>query len=396
MAQAFVTPNLVLWARERRGLDREEVARQMSVKADAVNSWEEGSARPTFRQAQRLANRLKIPFGYLFLASPPEQKLPIPDLRTFAAEPSRAPSPEFLDLLNDVLNKQQWFREFQESEGAEPLPFIGRFELGESVDDIAEDIQTTLRIDDQMRQAAGNWEAFLRQFIRRVEDAGILILRNGVVANNPHRPLNVAEFRGFAISDDIAPPIFINGRDYKAAQIFTVAHEIAHLWIGESGISNPDYRLSSAEQTNNIERICNRVAAETLVPSVDFRTRWRNGKSTLEANLEMLASWYRVSQMVVLRQAYDLGLIQRDTYWEHYDGLISRQAAKETVQASEGGGNFYATLLARNGKNFTSSVLISVAEGSLLYNEAARLLNVRVKTLGGVAEFLFGNSLAIG
>ena len=134
------------------------------------------------------------------------------------------------------------------------------------------------------------------------------------------------EFRGFAISDELAPLVFINGRDFRAAQIFTLAHELAHLWIGETGVSNPDYKLRSAEQGNAVERVSNRVAAETLVPSEDFLARWQNGSTPIETNLRSLMYHYRVSGMVVLRQAYDLELIPPDDYWVHYDRIVSRMS----------------------------------------------------------------------
>ena len=224
MGEAFITPSLLLWARERRNMGIDDLAQKMKLKPDALLAWEAGDGRPTFRQAQRLARTLNVPFGYLFLVSPPDQELPIPDLRTFANEQPRKPSPEFLDLLNDVLTKQQWFREYRETESAERLPFVGRYDLNDSIEAIATDIRNTLDVDDDMRRQSTNWEGFLRELIRRTEQSGILVLRSGVVENNAHRPLDAAEFRGFAISDELAPLIFINGRDFRAAQIFTLAH----------------------------------------------------------------------------------------------------------------------------------------------------------------------------
>lgn len=375
-------------------MDIETLAQRANVKPDTLRAWEEGDALPTFRQAQQLAHRLNVPCGYLFLSSPPVLDLPIPDLRTFANERPRKASPEFTDLLNDVLTKQQWFREYQQSEGVEPLSFVGRYHLNDSVETIAADIRGTLDIDDDMRKAAPNWEGFLREFIRRTEHTGIMVLRSGVVENNPYRTLAVSEFRGFAISDEIAPLIFIKGRDYKAAQIFTLAHEIAHLWIGESGVSNPDYRVRSIDQNNVVESFCNRIGAETLVPADDFRTKWQDGTTNIETNLQVLAARYRVSSMVVLRQAYDLDIIPSDTYWSFYDNLVATH--REASKTSDGGGNFYATLLARNSSTLTTAIISGIAEGNVLRREAAKLLNVRVNTLSGIAKYLFGDRPPIG
>ena len=393
MNRALVTPDLLVWARQRRGLSAEEIAKKLNVKSEAIVDWEAGERQPTFRQAQRFAQVLHVPFGYLFLPSPPKQGLPIPDFRIVTNQPPNEPSPDFLDLLNDVLTKQQWFREHLETEGAEPLPFVGRYGVDDSVEAIASDIRITLAVNDDLRRQSKSWEGFLRELVRRTEDLGILVLRSGVVGSNNSRPLSVEEFRGFAISDELAPLVFINGRDFRAAQIFTLAHELAHLWIGETGVSNPDYKLRPTEQGNAVERVSNRVAAETLVPSEDFLARWQNGSTPIETNLHSLTYHYRVSGMVVLRQAYDLELIPPDDYWVHYDRIVSRMS--DVASDAEPGGNFYFTLLARNSHAFVSAVISSVAEGNLLFNEAAGLLNVRVSTLRGISEHLFGDRLSL-
>ncbi len=383
MTEALVTPQLIRWARERYSLTKDAAAQKIDVKVDTLDAWEKGTAYPTLRQAQKLAHRFHVPFGFLFLSSPPIEKLPLPDLRTVGGAQHKPPSPDFIDLLNDVLRKQQWFREYQEYEGAEPIPFIGRFTLNDNAETIATDVRNVLNINEDMRQRAASWEDFLREFIRRTEQSGVLVLRSGVVENNSHRKLSVEEFRGFDISDNLAPLVFINGNDAKAAQIFTLAHELAHLWIGESGISNPDYRQRSSQQSNHIERLCNYTAAEILLPKEEFLARWgENAK--IATNLQTLATEYRVSRLVVLRQAYECGKVTSSEYWEYYQKEIAQQKSK----SKEGGGNFYATLLARNSTTLTTSLISAMSEGRISYRDTARLLNIKVKTLNGVVERL--------
>ena len=392
MTEALVTPDVLAWARRRRGLEAPELAPKLHVRPEAIVAWEAGDQRPTFRQAQLLAQALYIPFGHLFLSAPPVQELPIPDFRTFPGQPPQEPSPEFLDLLNDVLTKQQWFREYRESEGVEELPFVGAFTSTDPVSTIADDIRGTVDVDGA-RNRAPNWESFLRELTRNAEDLGIMVMRSGIVGNNGHRPLSVEEFRGFAITDEIAPVIFINGSDYRGAQIFTFAHELAHIWTGEAGVSNPDYARRSEGQHSAVEQFSNRVAAETLVPSEDFRRRWQNGLS-VERNLASLSPIYKVSRMVILRQAYDLDLVDAEEYQHQYGRLVA--SARGSEPTAEPGGNFYYTLIARNGAKFTSAVLSSVAEGSLLYREAAHLLSVQVQTLSAVADHLFHGRITLG
>lgn len=376
MTEALVTSQVIEWARERSYLDIDTVAEKLKIKPDKLDAWEKGDERPTFRQAQSLAQKLHIPFGYLFLPEPPVEKLPLPDLRTVTGMPSRPPSPDFFDLLNDILRKQQWYKEYQEREGARPVPFIGRFTLSNSPEIIATDIRETLDINDKMREESENWEQFLREFIRRAENTGVLVLRSGIVGNNTYRKLDVEEFRGFAISDELAPVIFINEQDAKAAQIFTLAHELVHLWIGESGISNPDYRKRPSQQQNIIDRFCDQVAAETLLPKEDFLSRW-DDNNTLKENLQTLATRYRVSEFVVLRRAYENEKLTADDYHSQYKELL---AAHKRVKG-KGGGDFYRNLLARNSSKLTITLLVASAEGRVSQREAARLLNIKVKTL---------------
>jgi Zn-dependent peptidase ImmA (M78 family)/DNA-binding XRE family transcriptional regulator len=382
--EAYITPAVLRWARERDNLTTAEAARRVAIKPDRFEAWETGAARPTFRQAQVLAQRLNIPFGYLFLSSPPQETLLLPDLRTVANEPAHQPSPDLLDTLHDALAKQEWYREYLESEAEPPLPFIGRYSLHDHPDTIATDIRATIGIDSAMRKKAAGWEEFLRLFVAAVESTRVLVLRNGIVGNNTHRPLSVQEFRGFVISDNLAPLIFINGQDAKSAQIFTLAHELAHLWIGRSGISNPDYRQSSEEQVNSIERLCNRVAAEVLLPGAEFKATWLRG-GPIETNLQAITHRFRVSSLVALRQAHDLNLLNVGDFWAAYDRFMKHQKTEETKGE---GGEFYNTFFARSSRNLTSALAEALAEGRVTYREAARLLNVRVNTLEGISAHL--------
>ena len=393
MTEALVNPNVLSWARRRRGMETEELATKLNVKPEAVSAWEAGEKRPTFRQARRFAQALYVPFGYLYLSEPPVEEMPIADFRTIPGQPPRDPSPDFLDLLSDVLGKQQWFREYRLSEGVEELPFVGRSNTTDSEEEVARDIRGVIDVDGA-RQRASNWEALMRELTRNAERSGIMVLRSGVVGNNNHRPLDVEEFRGFSVSDHIAPLIFINGRDFKGAQIFTLAHEMAHIWSGQGGVSNPDYGLRQEQQDTSVERFCNRVAAETLVPGEDFSARWDFATPIIDVPIKSLSRHYKVSSMVILRQAYDHDFLSTDEYRNNYRRLVEEAASRES--AGESGGNFHYTLTARNGAAFTEAVISSAAGGALLSSEAADLLGVKVRTLPTIAEHLFGSPLTLG
>jgi len=287
-----------------------------------------------------------------------------------------------LDLLNDVLRKFDWYSDFLREENAEPLDFIGRFTLKSKIEEVAEDICNTLAIDESFRLKAKSWEDFLRRFIDSAQERRILVLRSGIVGGNTHRKLSVAEFRGFTISDKFAPIIYINGSDAKAAQIFTLAHELAHLWLGESGISNLDISQPSINQKREIELFCNRVAAELLVPEKSFLNSWAD-RISLEDNLNKLTREYRVSSLVILRRALDLKKIKPDKYNDCYREVLEKLNKKRSDE--EGRGDFYATFLTRNSRILTTSLLSRVFEGKAMYREASQLLGVRTMTLRSIA-----------
>ncbi|MBN2238878.1 MAG: ImmA/IrrE family metallo-endopeptidase [Dehalococcoidales bacterium] len=388
MVQALVTPQLIKWARERRSLRLEEAAGKINVGAEKLRKWEHGDDSPTFKQAKNLAEKLYIPFGYLFLNNPPDDSLPLPDFRTVTGEQRKSkPSPDFLDVLRDTLRKQQWYREYQQENEANGFPFVGKYSQADNPKIIAEDIVNTFKINQNMRDETHNWEQFLQLFIRKVEELGVLIFRNGIVGNNTHRPLDVEEFRGFVISDNIAPVIFINGKDAKTAQIFTLAHELAHLWMGQTGVSNPNYLFRLMDPQNDIERHANQVAAETLLPSQELSSKWNNSISKTE-NIEILARQYRISKFVVLRRAFDNDKLSKAEYFNYYEELINGHHRP----TGSSGGNFYKTLLARNSTTLTTTLLIACAEGRISTKDTASLLNVKVSTIPVIQREIFKGS----
>ena len=185
------------------------------------------------------------------------------------------------------------------------------------------------------------------------------------------------------MSDELAPLVFINGDDYKTAQIFTLVHELAHIWIGQSGVSNPDYMKQPHEQHNPIDQKCDSIAAEVLTPKTDFELRW-NRHLTVDQNLQALATYYRVSAFVVLRRAYELGQCTRLIFESKYDEL----RAHITGKRAQKGGNFNSNLLSRNSTVFTTTVVTALAEGRVLASEAATLLNLKTLTLKRIGTAL--------
>ncbi len=344
------------------------LAQKLGTKPESVLAWEEGSAKPTFRQAERFADAVHVPFGYLFLPEPPEEDLPIPDLRTVGDAPRRGFSLDFMDLLRDVLRKQAWYREHLVEIGAPRKAFVGRFGPGTPAGEVAADIRDTLRIATPQRSTRTP-EEYVTDLSEASEAAGVWVMRTGYVGNNTHRTFTVDEFRGFAIVDDYAPLVLINGRDAKAAQVFTLAHELAHIWVGQSGVSNPGLDTG---QTLDIERFCNAIAAEVLVPAAELAPVWSRADS-VEVNASWLSRTFKVSRVVIARRALDLKLISREEFFAFY-----QQEAHRWANADKGeGGSFYLNMPVKNGKRFTRAVVNSAMSGHLLLREAGALLHMK-------------------
>ncbi len=364
-AQALINPLLLRWARERAGLGIDEAAQAAKVRPEQLHAWEDAQSKPTFRQAQTLAQVLHAPFGYLFLSEPPAEPLPLPDLRTLAGVDVPRPSVNLLESVRIALQRQAWYLEYQRDHGRAALDFVGRFKLDASAVQIACDIRKVLGVD--IEQGQRSWEVYFRELIEAAETAGVLVMRSGIVGNNTHRKLDVGEFRGFAISDPLAPIVFINSADAPAARLFTLLHELAHLWIGSSGISN-----GAPGSARREEVLCNAVAGEFLAPRSEFLTYWETGAAHLAQRLDELARRFHVSTLVIMRRALDLGLVSQSTYSEHYRSTLDAFNAQEG-----GGGNFYRNAGAKNSPRFAQAVITEALSGRLLLREAGRLLGVQ-------------------
>jgi Zn-dependent peptidase ImmA (M78 family)/DNA-binding XRE family transcriptional regulator len=381
--EAFITPELMEWGRKRYNYSISKLAQKINVNPHQIQAWEKGDERPSFSQAQILAKKLYIPFGYLFLSKPPVDSFPLPDLRTIKGKNPFHPSPDFLDVLYDALRKQEWYHEYLKEEEATTVQFAGKFNPENDPKIIASDIVNSLEIDDDLRETCIDWKQFMRELVRRAEKSRVLVLRSGIVGSNQYRKLDVQEFRGFAISDDLAPLIFINENDYQTAQIFTLVHELAHLWIGNSGISNLDFR--SKRQSNQIDQICDHIAAEVLVPSDDFIIRWGDFVG-LERNLQRLARHYRVSSFVILRRAYYCDKITFQQYEQLYDALLKMITPKKPE-----GGHYYKSILSRNSPTLTKSLMAAMGEGHVLPSEVSALINTKISLFNKLeAYIMFG------
>lgn len=373
MSKVAIKPELIRWARERSGRSIVTL-RKISPKYDL---WEEGEDQPTLKQLEDLARKTYTPLGYFFLPEPPEEMLPIPDYRTLGDRSLNRPSPNLLETVQMAQRRQSWMRDTLIEEGQKPLAFIGSASRADDPERVALKIRQTLGLTNDWARETPDWEAALRELSGAAEQAGILTASDGVVGNNTSRKLDVKEFRGFVLCDEFAPLIFINASDAKAAQMFTLAHELAHLWLGRGGV----FSLTQMQPAKNaVEQFCNRVAAEFLVPTRDLQEAWSAAKPPAP-HFQTLARRFKVSPLVIARRALDLGLIKKEFFFAYYNALMEEQNKK-----SGGGGDFYLTQNGRLGRRFAEAVFRSAKEGRLLYRDAYQLTGLYGATFDQYAK----------
>lgn len=363
-ARVDIKPELLEWACERAGLGVDAFAASFPKLPD----WVAGTVKPTLKQLEHFAKATRTPVGYLFLPEPPVERVPIPDMRTMGNIWLGRPSPDLLDTVYMCQQRQEWFRDFARSMFESRCDFVGSVRLGTDVVGTAETMRKALNLDLDERRLIPTWTDALRRFIEQAEELGVLVMVNGVVGTNNRRKLNAEEFRGFALVDELAPLVFINGSDTKAAQMFTLAHELAHLWLGETALSDVS---PVTAPSHRVEQWCNQVAAELLVPLAVLESEY-NPDAHLSDEVDRLARRFKVSTLVVLRRIHDAGGLTRDDLWNSYQAELER--LRNVAKGS--GGNFYRTHAARVSNRFARALVISTLEGQTLHRDAFRLLGL--------------------
>ena len=380
MNRVDVKPELLRWARERAGFSVDALARRFP----RLEAWERGDPHPTLKQLEGFAKATFTPIGFLFLQEPPLERVPIPDFRTVANVHVDHPSPDLLDTVYLCQQRQDWYRDYARSMSEPPLEFVGSARVGDDIVVTAARIRHALGFDIEERRRLPTWTDALRRFIGQADALGILVMVSGVVGSNNRRHLDPDEFRGFALADPLAPLVFINGADTKAAQMFTLAHELAHVWLGQSGVSDAQ-AVTVPDQ--EIERWCNRVAAELLVP-LDLVRNEYDERAGLRSELDRLARRFKVSTLVILRRIHDARALTDDELWSAYGEELNR--LRRLPQGR--GGDFYLTLGARVSKRFARALVVSTLEGRTSFTETFRLLGV--KKMATFQEL--GQSLGMG
>lgn len=361
---ATLNPSVLEWAVLRSGLTDDQITKAFPK----YPNWLDGSWKPTVRQLRDFAGKMHVSVSELFASDLPNYALQITDFRTVGDMPAQDPSPELFDTIDAMLGRQDWMRGYFLHEGFAPVDFVGSHMDAPLTDEmrekIVEDMRALLKLDDDWSASCRGVADALKVLKDSIEAVGISVVINGVVNDNTHRVLDVSEFRGFALSDRIAPIVFINGRDAKSAQIFTLIHELCHLAFFQTGVSNA---ADDEESDIVMERFCNAVAADFLVPTRLLMVRWEECSSCAFAKVQAIARACKVSFAVVARKARDMGLITESDYFSLYRQYKSE--APIEVKSSKGGDYFHNKQY-KLGAVFSDAIRTAVHSDYLSYRDA--------------------------
>jgi len=357
--------NMLTWAINRAGYE----LREFTVRFPKVQEWLTGSTSPTLKQLEDFSHRVHLPFGYLFLDQPPQEGLSFPFFRTGGKQTDNV-GLNIYDTILLIQKRQDWLVEYLTDNEFAPLSFVGSYAGRTDPMNIVSDMRRILGLEPNWASRQRNWTDALEYLSVKVESAGIMMVFNSVVENNNHRPIEVEECRGFVLVDRYAPFMFINAADGKAAQMFTIAHELAHIWIGKSAGFDMQRLLPANDP---LEKLCDQVAAEFLVPTESFLQLWAT-----HPNISTMARYFKVSPIVLARRALDTGKITEPIFFQWYQQYQAELKAKK--ESNAGGGDFYATQKKRLGLRYAAFVDRAVREKQLLYRDAYRLTGLKGDT----------------
>jgi len=350
-----------------------------------IQEWRRGTKIPTYNQIEAASKDTRIPLGYFFLKTPPTEKITLLEYRTIKSQEFEQPSRDLVDTIYEMEQVVEWTRNNLKAEGAGINSTVGRLKNVTDIGTISTYIRNVLSLTENWFEGTKNAEDSFYRLRVAISDAGIVVMMNGTVRGNTHRPLDVHEFRALTIIDEYAPLIFINTTDSINGRLFSLLHEFVHICLGANSLFNDRY--GTGKNISSVERICNAVAAEILVPNNVFLCKWiESGRdeASLDNRIRRLALFFSCGPVVIARKALDAGEIDINQYRRISEEAIRHFIEKKNSQPP--GGNYYATLTSRVDRRFFNLLFKSVSEGKTQYTEAFRLTNTNRITFTKLAE----------
>ena len=379
-----IQPEIISWALSQT--QEEKLGEKLM---NNITQWLNGTKAPTFNQIEDFSKKANIPLGYFFLQTPPVEQIELLKYRTVDSIQLANPSRDLIDTIHEMESVQDWMKDYRQELGFDVLPIVGCMKGVDNASVIVNRIREDLELEETWYESCKDArEAF--SYIRgRLEACGVVVMMNGVVGKNTHRALDVNEFRAFAMVDEWAPLIFINTADSNGAKLFSLLHEVAHIWIGEDDLFND--RRNRVDGVSVTEVMCNAVAGELIVPKNVFLNKWNASDINMDvyATITELAKYFRCGEIVIARKAMDCKKIKQDVYNTVVQTAIDNyNQMKENKEST--GGNYYNTMGSRLDGCFVRALCESINMGRTSYTEAYRLTNTSRKTFSDVVQRLGG------
>ncbi|MFA7533398.1 MAG: ImmA/IrrE family metallo-endopeptidase [Tissierellaceae bacterium] len=364
-----IPKEIYLWAIKESKKDLEEI----KLKFKNIEMWISKEILPTYRQIEQLANYLRVPLGYMFLNKPPKTDIIQTEFRTIGNKVPEV-STELRDTLYNIGRKRDWLSDYRKKKGWEKLVPDELLNLGvRDTYDISTVSKEYLELNEfWYKDYKNNREAF--DYLRRkLENKGITVMQNGVVGTNNHRKLNINEFRGFLLYDELAPIIFINNNDSPTGKIFTLIHEYIHFLLQEDDIlTEYDVIIDNGNETE-----INKITAEFLMPISHIKELWDDSRQGVQ-QVEELSKVLHVSMIALAIRLKNMDKINQKLLKEIEQ--YTKKRWEDSNKETSSGGNYYYTSRSRFGDSFLTTVVQGTESGDISYTDAFRLLDNSVKT----------------
>lgn len=377
-----IQPAIISWALSQTS--EEKLGTKL---VDNIKHWLDGTKSPTFNQIEDFSKKSHIPLGYFFLQTPPIEQISLLEYRTLDSIQLTNPSRNLIDTIHDMEAVQEWMVNYRKEWNYDTISIVGSLKGITDISVIADTIRKDLGLNIEWYKDCRNPSEAFNKVRGLLEECGIVVMMNGIVGKNTHRALDVKEFRAFAMVNEWAPLIFINGADSAGGRLFSLFHELVHLWIGENDLYN-DTKYS-ANGIKPIEVTCNAVAGALMVPKTVFLEKWNNNTNDdIHEKIKELARMFRCSSSVIARRALDNKKIDQNVYNMVMEDAI--EAYIQTKQEKSSGGDYYRVARSKLDGVFVRALCESVNSGRTSFTEAYRLTNTTSKTFSEVASGLGG------
>ncbi|MEI0747931.1 ImmA/IrrE family metallo-endopeptidase [Brachyspira pulli] len=365
-----INNEVLKWARESVNLSIDEVIDKIKMKTftkDDLVKFENGEQLPDLNLAKKLSKLYGISFAVLYMTSIPKNIQPkINDFRQLDSKLSR----NAIFLMRKLINHQEWVKSYLVSNNAKELDFVGTISINSKIEDTIYKIKNVLNIEINFNKDSKYNFDNIKELL---ENNNIFVSVGNSYNFNHLSSVEVKEIRGFAIADKIAPFIFVNSSDTDNAKLFTLIHELVHIFIGETGISNISF--TNINKQNEIEKYCNKVTSEILLPENIFNDYWnKSTNENIEEKISFISSKLPVSKLAILVKARSFGYVEENIFNKLFSKFSNIKLKNKILNGQP---NPYYIIRNLNTKRFSNYVLDAYYDNNITLKDTCNLLSIK-------------------